>query len=83
MAEMNADCRRVRPESRGTFTMIMELVLRDMVQNRIARNLAWSLDDLVPLAICYANDVVLVAVSPEAAEVMVKETIEKLKEVAV
>ena len=50
------------------FTMLMELVLRD-------------LDDLVLAAICYAEDRVLAAASVAAAEVMVARVIAKLKEV--
>ena len=49
------------PESPVIFTMIMELVLRDLVKSWKVRNLAWSLDDLVLTAICYADDVVLAA----------------------
>ena len=40
-----------------------------------------ELDDLTLAAICYADDVVLVTVSMSAAETMVSEVIEKLKEV--
>ena len=39
------------------------------------------LDDLTLAAICYADDVVLIAFSVSAAETMVSEVIEKLKEV--
>ena len=45
------------------------------------RKLAWRLDDFTLAAICYADDVVLIAVSVTAAETMVSEVIEKLKEV--
>ena len=61
--------------------MIMELVLRDLIKSWISRKLAWRLDDLTLAAICYADDVVLIAVSVSAAETMVSEVIEKLKEV--
>ena len=69
------------PESPVIFTMIMELVLRDLIKSWITRKLAWRLDDFVLAAICYADDVVLVAVSMSAAEIMVTEVIAKLKEV--
>ena len=69
------------PESPVIFTMIMELVLRDLMKSWITRKLAWKLDDFALAAICYADDVVLVAVSVAAAETMVSEVIEKLKEV--
>ena len=69
------------PESPVIFTMIMELVLRDLIHNWISRKLAWRLDDFTLAAICYADDVVLIAVSVSAAETMVSEVIEKLKEV--
>ena len=39
------------------------------------------MDDFTLAAICYADDVVLVAVSTDAAESIVSEVIEKLKEV--
>ena len=61
--------------------MIMELVLRDLIKSWTTRNLAWKLDDFALAAICYADDVVLVAVSMSAAEIMVTEVIAKLKEV--
>ena len=69
------------PESPVIFTMIMELVLRDLIKSWISRKLAWRLDDFTLAAICYADDVVLIAVSVSAAETMVSEVIEKLKEV--
>ena len=69
------------PESPVIFTMIMELVLRDLTKSWRTRKLAWRLDDFVPAAMCYADDVVLVAVSMSAVEVMVTEVIAKLKEV--
>ena len=69
------------PESPVIFTMIMELVLRDLIKSWISRKLAWRLDDLTLAAICYADDVVLIAVSMSAAETMVSEVIGKLKEV--
>ena len=69
------------PESPVIFTMIMELVLRDVIKSWISRKLAWRLDDFALAAICYADDVVLIAVSVSAAETMVSEVIEKLKEV--
>ena len=69
------------PESPVIFTMIMELVLPDLINSWITRKLAWRLDDFVLAAICYADDVVLVAVSVTAAEVTVTEVIAKLKEI--
>ena len=69
------------PESPVIFTMIMELVLRDLIKSWISRKLAWRLDDFTLAAICYADDVVLIAVSVSAAETMVSEVIEKLIEV--
>ena len=69
------------PESPVIFTMITELVLRDLVKSWISRKLAWRLDDFTLAAICHADDVVLIAVSIDAAESMVSEVIEKLKEV--
>ena len=68
------------PESPVIFTMIMELALRDLIRSWITRKLAWKLDDFALAAICYADDVVLVAVSKSAAEIMVTEVIAKLKE---
>ena len=59
------------PESPVIFTMIMELVLRDLIKSWISRKLAWRLDDFTLAAICYADDVVLIAVSVSAAETMV------------
>ena len=69
------------PESPVIFTMIMELVLRDLIKSWITRKLAWKLDDFALAAICCADDVVLVAVSMSAAEIMVSEVIAKFKEV--
>ena len=69
------------PESPVIFTMIMELVLRDLIKSWITRKLAWRLDDFALAAICCADDVMLVAVSMSAAEIMVTEVIAKLKEV--
>ena len=69
------------PESPVIFTMIMELVLRDLIKSWIARNLAWRLDDFVLAAICHADDVVSVAALVAAAEVMVAEVIAKVKDV--
>ena len=54
------------PESPVIFTMIMELVSRDLLKSWIARKLAWRLDDFVLAAICS---------SVVAAEVMVTENI--------
>ena len=65
------------PESPVIFTMIMELVLRDLIKSWISRKLAWRLDDYTLAAICYADAVVLIAVSVAAAETMVSEVIEK------
>ena len=65
------------PESPVIFTMIMELVLRDLIKSWISRKLAWRLDDFTLAAICYADDVVLIAVSVSAAETMVSEVIGK------
>ena len=64
------------PESPVFFTMIMELLLRDLIKSWISRKLAWRLDDFTLAAICYADDV-----SVSAAETMVSDVIEKLKEV--
>ena len=72
---------RGAPESPVIFTTTMELVLRDLIKSWITRKLAWRLDDFVLAAICCADDVVLIAVSMSAAEVMVAEVIAKLKEV--
>ena len=47
---------------------------------RLDKELAWRLDDFALAAICYADDVVLIAVPMFAAERMVTEVIEKLKE---
>ena len=69
------------PESPVIFTMIMELVLRDLIKSWISRKLAWRLDDFTLAAICDADNVVLIAVSVSAAETMVSELIEKLKDV--
>ena len=65
------------PEPPVIFTVIMELVLRDLIESWITRKLAWRLDDFVLAAICSADDVVLVAASVAAAEVMVAEVIAK------
>ena len=67
------------PESPVIFTMIMELVLRDLIKSWITRKLAWRLDDFMLAAFCYADDVVLVAVSVAAAEVMVTEVMAKVE----
>ena len=40
------------------FTMIMELVLRDLTRSWVSRKLVWSLDEVTLSAICYADDVV-------------------------
>ena len=69
------------PESPVIFTMTMELVLRDLIKSWISRKLAWRLDDFTLAATCYADDVVLIAVTVSAADTMVSEVIEKLKEV--
>ena len=61
------------PESPVIFTMIMQLVLRDLIKSWITRKLAWRPDDFALTAICCADDVVLVAVSMSAAEVIVTE----------
>ena len=60
------------PESPVVFTLIKSWKIR---------KLAWSLDDFVLAAICYADDVVLVVTSVAAAEVMVAEVIANLIEV--
>ena len=69
------------PESPVIFTVVMELILRDLIKSWKVRKLAWSLDDFVLAAIWYATNVVLAATSVAAAEVMVAEVIAKLKEV--
>ena len=69
------------PESPVLFTMIMELVLRDLIKSWVSRKLVRSLDDFTLSAICCADDVVLVAASNAAAEVMVSEIIAKVREV--
>ena len=56
------------------------VVLRDLMKSWTVRKLPWSLDDFVLAAICCADDVVWVAASSAAAEVMVAEVIGKLKE---
>ena len=61
--------------------MFMELVSRDLIKSSITRKLAWRLDDFVLAATCYADDVMLVAASVAAAEVMVAEVIAKLEDV--
>ena len=43
------------PESPVILIMTMELILRDLVYSWQVRNLAWSLDDFVLSAICYAD----------------------------
>ena len=48
--------------------MITELVLPDLIKSWTTGKLAWRLDDFAWAAICYADDVVLVAVSKSAAE---------------
>ena len=68
------------PKSPVIFTMIMDLVLRDLIKSWITRKLAWRVDDFALAAICCADDV-LVAVSMSAAERKVTEVIAKLKEV--
>ena len=78
--QMSRGLPRGAPESPVIFTMIMELVLRDLIKSWISRKLAWRLDDFTLAAICYADDVALIAVSMDAAESMVSEVIEKLKE---
>ena len=78
---MSRGLRQRAPESPVIFTMIIELVLRDLIKSWITRKLAWRLDDFALAAICYADDVVLIAVSKSAAEIMVTEVIAKLKEV--
>ena len=52
-----------------------------LIKSWISRKLAWRLDDFTLAAICYADDLVLIAVSIDAAESMVYEVIEKLKEI--
>ena len=69
------------PESPVIFAMTMELVLRDLIKSWKVRKLAWSLDDFVLAAICYADGVVLAAALVAAVEVMVADVIAKLKEV--
>ena len=66
------------PESAVIFTMIMELVLRDLIKSWIAQKLARRLDDFVLAATCCADEV-LVAASVAAAEVMVAEVIAKIE----
>ena len=70
-------------KSRGLPQGALELsvVFTMMVRSWNTRNLSWSLDGFVLPAICYADDVVLVAGSVWAAETMVEETIGTLKEV--
>ena len=53
--------RRVCHQRTSISPMIMALLLGDMVKSWKVRNLAWSLDDFVLAAICYADDVVLAA----------------------
>ena len=59
--------------------MIMELVLRDLIKSWVTRKLAWRPHDSVLAVNCHADDVVLVAASVAAAEVMVAEVIATLK----
>ena len=68
-------------ESPVIFTMVTKLVFRHLTWSWRIRELAWSFDDFVLAAICYADDVVLVAAPFAAADVMVTEVIAKLKEV--
>ena len=68
------------PVSPDIFTMILDLVLRDLIKSWKILKLAWSLGDFV-LAAIWKDDVVLVAASVAVAEVMVVEVIAKLKEV--
>ena len=70
------------PES-PVISHLHELLLRDFVKSWISRKLAWRLDDFTLAAICYVDDVVLIGVSVSAAETMVSEVIEKLKDVGV
>ena len=69
------------PDSPVVFMMIMDLVLRDLVRTWNARNLSWSIDGFVLPSICYADDVALVAGSVRATEMLVEETMGKLREV--
>ena len=75
MVQMSRGLSQGAPEFPVIFTMIIELVLRDLVKSWKARNLAWTLDDFVLAATCYADAVVLAAatVAAEVAE-MIKET---------
>ena len=60
----------------------MELVLRDLVQELDFTEAGLENGRRCTLAaICFADNVVLIAVSVSAAEIMVSEVIEKLKEV--
>ena len=77
--QMNREMPEGALESPVIVTMIMKLVLRDLVKSWKVRNLAWTLDDFVLAATCYADDVVLAAASVAAAEVTVAEVIAKLK----
>ena len=55
--------------------------MRDLIKRWTTRKLAERLDDFVLAAICYADDVVLVAVSKSAAEIMVTEVIANFQKV--
>ena len=64
------------------ITMITDLVMRDLIKSWITRKPGLEAGRFcVGCDICYADDVVLVAVSMSAAEKMVTEVIAKLKEV--
>ena len=78
---MSRGLSQVAPVSPVIFTMIMELVLRDLIKSWKTRKMPWRLDDFALAATCCADDVVLVAVSKSAAEIMATEVIAKLKEV--
>ena len=61
------------------FTLVMEMVLRDLTKSWVSRKFVWRLDDFVISAICSADDVVLVAESVTAAEEIVSEGIAILR----
>ena len=80
IVEQSSDEPRLTPRCTGVCgTMIITLILRDLIESWKIRKLTWSLDDFV--VSCYADDVVLVAASVAAAEVMVADVSAKLKEV--
>lgn len=63
------------PESPLIFTMIVEMIVRTLEVSWHARGMGFRIDGLIFCCVCYADDIVLLAHTPQALTTMIAETI--------